>query len=52
VASQSPAHRGPVRFLLTKFGEPKPWSKDEVLVYTAQLRKGLANPRYHFYHKA
>lgn len=39
-------------FLLTKFGEPMPWSKEEVLVYTAQLRKELSNPAYHIYHKA
>ncbi|KAJ5291454.1 hypothetical protein N7478_000705 [Penicillium angulare] len=32
-------------YLLTKCGDPMPWSKDEVLVYVAQMRKALTNPR-------
>lgn len=39
-------------WLLTKFGEPTPWSKDEVIVYVAKLRAELKNPRYHTYERA
>ena len=39
-------------WLLTKFGDPVPWSKEEVLVYVAQMRKAISNPRVHCYHKA
>lgn len=39
-------------FLLTKYGSPVPWSKEEVLVYVAKLRKELINPKYHIYHRA
>ncbi|KAK4867100.1 hypothetical protein LT330_007841 [Penicillium expansum] len=38
--------------LLTSFGEPHPWSKDEVTVYLAKVRSELKNPRYHIYHRA
>lgn len=38
--------------LLTKYGEPKPWSKEEVMVYVAKVKNELANPRHHVYHKA
>ncbi|KAJ5100602.1 hypothetical protein N7456_006654 [Penicillium angulare] len=39
-------------FLLTKFGDPVPWTKDEVHVYVAGLRKDLTNPKFHLYHGA
>ncbi|KGO75622.1 hypothetical protein PITC_050520 [Penicillium italicum] len=39
-------------WLLCKFGAPKPWSKDEVIVYVAKLRAELKNPRYHIYERA
>lgn len=37
-------------FLLTKFGEPKPWSADEVRVYVAKVRQELQNPGLHIWH--
>ncbi|KAJ5585144.1 uncharacterized protein N7459_004944 [Penicillium hispanicum] len=39
-------------WLLTKFGAPKPWSKEQVYVYCAQLRSEMKNQKYHVYHKA
>jgi hypothetical protein len=39
-------------WLLTKFGEPEPWSHDEVIVYVAKLRAELKNPKYHIYERA
>ncbi|KAJ5732487.1 hypothetical protein N7493_003968 [Penicillium malachiteum] len=36
-------------YLLTKFGAPRPWTKEEVLVYVSSLRKELQNPHYHSY---
>jgi hypothetical protein len=39
-------------WLLTKFGSPEPWTRDEVLVYLAKLRKELKNPRFHIYQRA
>lgn len=39
-------------WLLTKFGSPKPWTKDEVHVYVAKLRAELKNPRFHIYQRA
>jgi len=39
-------------WLLTKFGDPVPWTKEEVHVYVAKMRKQLCNPRYHIYHRA
>ncbi|KAJ5334539.1 hypothetical protein N7452_006942 [Penicillium brevicompactum] len=39
-------------WLLTKFGEPEPWTKDQVHVYCAKLRRELKNPYYHGYHTA
>lgn len=38
-------------YLLTKFGVPKPWSKDEVQVWLAQIRNELRNTNYHTCHK-
>ncbi|KAJ5684486.1 uncharacterized protein N7477_000831 [Penicillium maclennaniae] len=43
---------GYIMFVLTRFGEPVPWLKDEVLVYAAKIRSELANPRHHAYHRA
>lgn len=37
-------------FLLTKFGEPQPWSADEVRVYVAKVRQELQNPGLHIWH--
>lgn len=39
-------------WLLTKFGSPAPWTKEEVLVYVATMRKELLIPLYHPYHRA
>lgn len=39
-------------WLLTKFGDPVPWTKEEVQVYVAKMRKELSNPRFHVYHRA
>lgn len=43
---------GYIMFVLTRFGEPEPWLKDEVLVYAAKIRSELTNPRHHVYHRA
>lgn len=43
---------GYAMYLLTKYGEPSPWSKEEVQVYVAKLRRELVNPRFHIHHKA
>lgn len=37
-------------FLLTKYGSPKPWSKEEVIVYVAGVRRELAQRGVHIYH--
>lgn len=39
-------------WLLTKYGDLVPWTKEEVQVYVAQMRKELSNPRIHVYHRA
>ena len=36
-------------FCLTKFGEPEPWSAEEVQVYLAKVRQELADPKLHCY---
>lgn len=36
-------------YLLTKFGLPQPWSKEEVQVYVAKARAEVQNPRHHIY---
>lgn len=38
-------------FLLTNFGDTKPWSLDEVTVLLAKMRADIANPSYHTYQK-
>lgn len=39
-------------WLLTKFGEPAPWSMEEVIVYAAEARKEILDPRNHCYLRA
>jgi hypothetical protein len=36
-------------WLLTHYGDPVPWMKEEVQVYVAQMRKELSKPRNHTY---
>lgn len=38
-------------WLLTRFGDPHPWSQEEVQVYVARLRNELMNPRFHIWHR-
>lgn len=38
-------------YLLTKYGDPVPWTQQEVLVYVAEMRKALRNPRYHAFQR-
>lgn len=38
-------------WLLSKFGAPYPWRREEVQVYTAKIRNELNDPRYHVWHK-
>ncbi|KAK0124109.1 hypothetical protein ONS95_009092 [Cadophora gregata] len=37
-------------FLLTKFGEPTPWTAEQVHVYVAQVRNEISQPHLHCYH--
>lgn len=37
-------------WLLTKYGEPEPWTMEQVLVYAAKARQEL-RAGYHIYHK-
>ncbi|KAG4429480.1 hypothetical protein IFR05_015043 [Cadophora sp. M221] len=37
-------------YLLTKFGEPTPWSPEEVQVYVARVRNEISRPELHCYH--
>ncbi|OKP13887.1 hypothetical protein PENSUB_462 [Penicillium subrubescens] len=39
-------------WLLTKFGSPQPWTKEEVHVYVAKMRAELKTPRFHIYQRA
>lgn len=39
-------------YLLTKFGDPRPWTQTEVQVYVAKVRRELLNPYHHIYHRA
>lgn len=39
-------------WLLTHFGEPEPWTKEEVQLYLAKVRKELNNPHIHAYEPA
>lgn len=36
-------------WLLTHFGDPKPWTKVEVQVFLARVRVELKNPHIHAY---
>lgn len=38
-----------IRFVLTKFGEPEPWSPEEAQVFLAKVKNELNDPRLHFY---
>ncbi|KAJ5599245.1 hypothetical protein N7450_000312 [Penicillium hetheringtonii] len=38
--------------VLTKYGDPSSWSTDEELVYVAQMRKALTDPRIHAHQHA
>ncbi|KAJ5833918.1 hypothetical protein N7474_002229 [Penicillium riverlandense] len=39
-------------WLLTNFGSPHAWTKEEVQVYVAKLRNELKDPRCHPYHRS
>lgn len=39
-------------WLLTHFGEPEPWMKEEVQVFLAEVRVELKNPHIHAYEPA
>lgn len=39
-------------WLLTHFGEPEPWTKEEVHVFLAEVRKELKDPYIHAYNPA
>ncbi|KAJ5556760.1 hypothetical protein N7494_000675 [Penicillium frequentans] len=43
------ALEGWAMWLLTHFGEPEPWTKEEVQVYLAKVRAELKNPHIHAY---
>lgn len=34
---------------MTKFGEPEPWSPEEVHVFLAKMRKEMEDPKLHGY---
>lgn len=36
-------------FTLTKFGDPQPWSPEEVPVYVAKVRKEMVSGGFHSY---
>ena len=36
-------------FLLTHFGEPEPWSPEQVQILLMEMRKDLSNKNYHPY---
>jgi hypothetical protein len=36
-------------FMLTKWGIPKPWTREEVLVLLAKVRKELKDPHLHMF---
>ncbi|CAI7642155.1 unnamed protein product [Penicillium discolor] len=46
------ALEGWAMWLLTHYGEPVPWTKEEVQVYLAKVRKELNNPQIHAYEPA
>ncbi|CAG8358637.1 unnamed protein product [Penicillium salamii] len=46
------ALEGWAMWLLTHYGEPEPWTKEEVQVYLAKVRTELKNPHIHAYEPA
>jgi hypothetical protein len=46
------ALEGWAMWLLTHFGEPEPWTKDEVQVFLAKVRVELKDPYIHAYNPA
>lgn len=46
------ALEGWAMWLLTHFGEPEPWTKEEVQVFLAQVRAELKDPTIHAYEPA
>ncbi|CAG8172361.1 unnamed protein product [Penicillium nalgiovense] len=46
------ALEGWAMWLLTHFGEPEPWTKEEVQVFLAKVRLELKNPHIHAYEPA
>ena len=42
---------GYVMYLLTKYGDPTPWSHDEVQVFLAQIRNELKKTDNHLFHR-
>lgn len=46
------ALEGWAMWLLTHFGEPEPWSKEEVQVFLAKVRVELKDPHIHAYNPA
>jgi hypothetical protein len=46
------ALEGWAMWLLTHYGEPEPWTKEEVQVYLARVRAELKNPHIHAYEPA
>ncbi|KAJ6004699.1 hypothetical protein N7540_013068 [Penicillium herquei] len=43
---------GYTMFLMTKFGDPEPWTENEVHVYNSQMRKEFLNPCHHVYQRS
>lgn len=39
-------------YLLTRYGDPEPWIREQVVVYIAEMRKALKDPRFHAYQRA
>ena len=37
------------RYVLTKFGQPEPWTPEEVHVFLAKVRKEMGTPGLHTY---
>ena len=35
------------RYLLTKFGQPEPWTPEEVQLYLAKVKRDIETPRVH-----
>ncbi|OJJ45087.1 hypothetical protein ASPZODRAFT_675583 [Penicilliopsis zonata CBS 506.65] len=50
LAHWSSGLEGWAMWLLTKYGEPEPWKREEVQVYVAKVRQELKRPGQHIYH--